>query len=75
MVGACKDSIIAELSADSLSTGTNVPHLPSCSISRGPLGQSVLMTGVPQASASISTVGSPSQKDERTNKRLAFRKL
>src|SRR5690606_39579997 len=35
-------------------------------ISEGPLGQSVLTTGQPQASASIRTPGSPSQREHRT---------
>ena len=48
-------------------TGTRAPSRPSCRISRGPLGQSVETTRAPAASASISTVGRPSQAEESTN--------
>ena len=47
--------------------GTSGPYCPSIRISRGPLGQSVEITGVPVPGASISTVGNPSNDEERTN--------
>ena len=58
---------MALASAAASPTGTRAPSRPSWRISRGPLGQSVETTRVPAASASISTVGSPSQAEESTN--------
>ena len=65
--GQSSARVIACASAGASPTGTRLPRRPSWRISRGPLGQSVETTGVPTASASISTVGSPSQAEERTN--------
>ena len=47
-------------------TGTSGPYLPCSKISAGPLGQSVLTTGQPQAKASAITLPNPSQAEERT---------
>jgi hypothetical protein len=47
-------------------TGTSGPYLPCSKISAGPLGQSELTTGQPQAKASAITLPNPSQAEERT---------
>src|SRR5262249_41897932 len=59
---------IASPSAAESPTGTSAPNRPPSRISRGPLGQSVETTGSPTARHSTSTVGSPSQPDERANR-------
>jgi hypothetical protein len=51
---------IASASAAGSPTGIRLPQAPRCRISAGPNGQSVLITGVPHPSASISTLPSPS---------------
>src|SRR5207244_8667137 len=57
---------MAAASATSSPTGTSAPYLPPSRISRGPLRQSVATTGTSQKSASISTEGSPSQREDST---------
>jgi len=54
-------------------TGTSRPCLPSARISRGPLGQSVETTGVPNARASMSANPSPSQRDVKANRSACAR--
>ena len=66
---------IASARAPSSEIGTRCPSRPPSRISLGPLGQLVLTTGVPQARASMSTVGNPSQSDERTKTAAFFIKL
>ena len=68
--GAWSIAVNIALASDSgCPTGTNGPHLPSSRTSRGPLGQSVLTTGVPQAMAWMSTFGMPSCVEANTNSR------
>ena len=59
-------SRIASAMAASSPSPTSRPYRPPSRISRGPLGQSVLTTGAPQASAWIRTPGRPSWRDDRT---------
>ena len=49
--------------AASSPTGTSRPKRPPSRISAGPLGQSVLTTGQPQASASAITLQKPSWRE------------
>lgn len=56
--------------ADAIAAGssglTSCPNFPLSSISAGPLGQSLAITWVPHAMASISTLPSPSCRDGST---------
>ena len=47
-------------------TAVNSPQRPPSRISPGPCGQSVEITGVPQAIASVMTLPNPSQREEST---------
>src|SRR5262249_20276966 len=63
-------SSIARARASMSPGAKSLPQRPSSRISAGPLGQSVLITGVPHCMASMRTVGRPSYFEERTNSAL-----
>src|SRR4029450_769866 len=58
---------IALASAGASPGGTSRPNLPLRRISLAPLGQSMATTGVPTASASMRTVGSPSKREDKAS--------
>ena len=59
---------MAAAKACSSSGGTSTPSTPSVMISRGPLAQSKLITGRPQAIASHKALGKPSRREDKTNR-------
>ena len=58
---------MAAVKAGASSTWVTQPLRPSSTTSAGPKSQAVTRAGAPQARASATTLGKPSQRDDSTN--------